>query len=207
MHQQSPPNSQRNGLGLASHTAASNRNPRIILIQSLCGAQRPQCTLPIMHPLEGLDQRLAIDEDLTLTLDQLHDGNRLLTLALGAGAPILIHRPLDILHRIWVSRTQEGLERALDLARHHLRLNTVQPLQDLHQTLVFLHWHWLAHVVTELGELEPCHARSVAGSDCWERGVLGLQGLQLQDVVDEARTAGEVGGRGGDNAGWMTGEV
>lgn len=207
MHQQSPPNSQRNSLGLASYTATMNRNPHIILIQPLCAAQCPHRTLTIMHSLEGLDQRLAIDEDLALTLDQLHNGSRLLTLTLGACASILVHCPWHMLHCVWVSRAQEGLERALDLARHHFRLDTVQSLQNLDQTLVFLHWHWLAHVVTELGQLEPRHARCVAGSNCRERGVFRLQRLQLQDMIDEAWAAGEVGGRGGNDAGWAAGKV
>jgi hypothetical protein len=123
---------------------------------------------------ECLNERLPIHKDLTFTLDKVNNSLGLLSLTLSTRLSILIQLRSLAHHGVRVSRTQERVQHSADFTRHHLSLNPIQALENLHQALVFLDRHGLANVFTKLLQLEPGHSGGLAGWQLREGGVAGL---------------------------------
>ena len=76
MHQQRLRYGQGHGLSLACQTTALYQTKQVVFVESVGCLQRPDSTLAVVQPPEVLGERLAVDQDLALALDEPCHGRR-----------------------------------------------------------------------------------------------------------------------------------
>jgi hypothetical protein len=200
MHQQRLRYGQSHGLSLACQTTALYQTKQVVFVESVCCLQRPNSTLAVVQAPEILGERLAVDQDLALALDEPCHGRRRLSSANTLCAAQLVDDTRlrhNISGLVWLLVTLHCVD---DLLGHELGMDAVQSPQDVQHLVEALGLDRLVRHDTVQINCLPGHLGRFGFRYCGQRGDLAEQRRQREVVVGEGGLRAEVGWRHGHDA-------
>lgn len=192
MNHQSLRHSQGNGIGLTSGTASSSNAPDVVLVHALGDLESPKSALAVVQTAKGLSQGLAVDQNLTFTLNQVCNSVTALSPANASSAAVLVDNTGLWLVVEWLDVTHVASESSCDFVWHEVGVDIVQSLQDLQNLCVTSGLDRLVAVDLVLSQSLPCNAGSMSSRQDGQCLVFAQQVLELQEVVGEVGLAGEI---------------
>lgn len=201
MHHQRPCQRQRDALRLSCDSSTVSESKDIVLVHPTRDLERPQRALPVMKPRENLDDAPPVDHHLSVPFYELDPRGGLFPPAHAMRDPVLVKRAGRWLLDWDDVLTAKEIHDFMQFLRPQLRVDAVQPPQQMQHLAVSARRDRLAKVGPISRQFEPCRAGGLVRRHGGEVLVFPDQGAQQEDIIIELRGGGEVGRGGRDDAG------